>query len=53
MPKSSPDFGVVFHYTSVAALWSIIQNRSIWATNIHYLNDVSESTHCVERCVEG
>ena len=48
MPDKISDPDVVFHYTSVAALWSIIRSRSIWATNIRYLNDISESTHCIE-----
>jgi hypothetical protein len=33
---------VLYHYTSPAGLMGIIRNREIWATKLHYLNDVSE-----------
>lgn len=32
----------LFHYTSLEGLLGIIENKSIWATNILYLNDASE-----------
>ena len=33
----------LYHYTSLAALVSIVQSRRIWASNIRFLNDHSES----------
>jgi len=33
---------LLYHYTSPAGLFGIITNTSIWATNIHYLNDSAE-----------
>lgn len=38
--KAFPD--VVYHYTSVTNLASIISSGELWATNLNYLNDVSE-----------
>jgi len=33
---------VVYHYTSVANLASIVASSQLWATSLNYLNDVSE-----------
>lgn len=33
---------VLYHYTTPQGLLGILQNDSIWATKIHYLNDASE-----------
>lgn len=38
--EQMPD--VVYHYTSMEALLSILRNKELWATSISYLNDVSE-----------
>ena len=38
---------VVYHYTSMNALLGIVDG-DIWATNIQYLNDISEYTHFLE-----
>jgi hypothetical protein len=35
----------VYHYTSMQAMMSIVQNASIWATSIRYLNDYTEGEH--------
>jgi hypothetical protein len=32
----------LYHYTSPAGLLGIVKSRSIWASNIHYLNDEQE-----------
>jgi Protein of unknown function (DUF2971) len=32
----------IYHYTSQSGLLGIITTKTIWATNIHYLNDASE-----------
>jgi hypothetical protein len=41
--ESRPISGPLHHYTSLDALLSILKTRSLWATNIRYLNDSSES----------
>jgi hypothetical protein len=33
---------LLYHYTTLNGLIGIIENREIWATNIFYLNDLSE-----------
>jgi hypothetical protein len=33
---------VVYHYTSLSAMMNILKTQQIWATDIGYLNDVSE-----------
>jgi hypothetical protein len=39
------DSGLLYHYTSEAGLRGIIENDSIWATDIHFLNDWTEFSH--------
>jgi hypothetical protein len=34
---------VLYHYTSMSGLLSVVETGHIWATNIRYLNDASES----------
>lgn len=45
--KEDPEYrgisGPLHHYTSLEALQSILGEKALWATNIHYLNDASES----------
>jgi hypothetical protein len=36
------------HYTSAAGLVGILQSRSIWATNIRFLNDTREFLHATD-----
>lgn len=38
----------LFHYTSAAGLLGIIQSKTIWATNIRYLNDTKEYAHALD-----
>jgi DUF2971 family protein len=45
VPTASNVPDVVYHYTSMQALRDIVESRSIWATNIRYLNDVLERQH--------
>ncbi len=33
---------VLYHYTSGEGLLGIIKNKEIWATNVRYMNDISE-----------
>ena len=33
---------VLYHYTTVDALLSILQHNALWATHIRYMNDTSE-----------
>lgn len=42
-PEYRPLSGPLHHYTSVDALLSIVRTKSLWATNVRYLNDSSES----------
>jgi hypothetical protein len=38
---------IIFHYTSLEGLLGIIESKSIWATNILYLNDASEMNYSI------
>ena len=38
----------VYHYTSVDGFYGIITSRSIWATNILYLNDAAEFRYATQ-----
>lgn len=37
--------GLLYHYTDQKGLLGILDNKSIWATHIRYLNDASEYIH--------
>jgi hypothetical protein len=37
-----PSRSLLFHYTSQSTLLKIVQGKSLWASNIHYLNDATE-----------
>jgi len=39
---------LVYHYTTAEGLKGIIENRCVWATNVNFLNDLSEYHHGVE-----
>jgi hypothetical protein len=39
---------LVYHYTTAEGLKGIIENRCIWATNVNFLNDISEYHHGVD-----
>jgi hypothetical protein len=39
-PQSPPE--TIFHYTTQKGILGIIQNREMWATQIHFLNDKNE-----------
>jgi hypothetical protein len=45
MPHAEAQPDVVYHYTSMDTLLKIVGTSSVWATNIRYLNDVSEREH--------
>ena len=40
----SDEDGFLYHYTSLEALIGIVNHRTLWASNIKYLNDTSEQT---------
>lgn len=42
-PEYRPVSGSLHHYTSLDAFLSIVNSKSLRATNVHYLNDSSES----------
>jgi hypothetical protein len=35
----------IYHYTGLTGLMGIIQHKKLWATDVRYLNDTSESTY--------
>lgn len=39
---------LLYHYTSQDGLIGIIESKSIWASNIHYLNDSKEFQHAID-----
>ncbi|WP_258131017.1 hypothetical protein [Microbacterium sp. MYb66] len=43
MPK------VLYHYTAAAGLAGILESSTIWATDIHYLNDYTELVDSKDR----
>jgi len=43
--RSAPE--ALYHYASVRGLQGILESGEIWATNVHYLNDISEYTHAL------
>jgi hypothetical protein len=40
--------GLLYHYTTHGGLLGIAETKSIWATNIHYLNDAQEYRYAAE-----
>lgn len=40
---------VVYHYTTMDAMMNIVKTKSIWATSILYLNDLSEMRYLISR----
>lgn len=38
----------LYHYTSIGGLQGIVESRSIWATEIRYLNDAKELVHTLD-----
>lgn len=45
--QSSPE-DPLYHYTSPHGLKGIVENGTIWASNIHFLNDAAEYSHALE-----
>ncbi|WP_434480121.1 DUF2971 domain-containing protein [Gemmatimonas sp.] len=43
---SLPDF--LYHYTSPGGLHGILRSRSIWATDVRFLNDAKEAQYAIE-----
>ena len=39
---------VLFHYTSIGSVMRMAKSRSIWASNVYYLNDSREVIHACE-----
>ena len=48
MTKTADEPEELFHYTSVEGLLGIVRDRSIWASNIFYLNDTSELNYAFD-----
>ena len=38
---------ILFHYTSLSAMQSIVEHRCIWATDVRYFSDAAELMHFV------
>src|SRR5665647_72791 len=36
---------LIFHYTNLSGLISIVENQCIWATDLYFLNDRNEYKH--------
>lgn len=51
MALSIPSPGILWHYTTADAFLCILRSKSIWATNVGYLNDLRELTHAIEVAV--
>lgn len=47
-PSARKPETTLFHYTSQSGLLGIVRSKTIWATNIHYFNDVTEFYHAVQ-----
>lgn len=45
-PPTPP--ALLFHYTDIAALMSIVEKRELWASNVVYLNDQSEIRYSLD-----
>ena len=39
---------VLYHYTTQEGLLGIIRSKTVWASNVHYLNDSKEFRHAIE-----
>jgi hypothetical protein len=50
LPLRLPDF--IYHYTNQSGLLGILENRELWATKIHYLNDSTEFSY-IFKMVDG
>jgi len=46
LSKQPPRF--IYHYTNQAGLKGILEEKQIWASDVHYLNDSQEFSHAVE-----
>jgi hypothetical protein len=44
----NPDPSILYHYTSQKGLLEIVNSKTIWATNIYYLNDSLEYEYAVK-----
>lgn len=47
-PEQRPVSGPLHHYTSLDALRSIVKTKTLWATNVHYMHDTTESEFGLE-----
>jgi len=49
-PPPAPN--LLYHYTNVAGLHGIVNSKSLWATQIQYMNDAKEYGHAVELAMQ-
>lgn len=45
---NAPPPSVLFHYTNQEGLLGIVNNKEIWSTKAHYLNDSKEFSYAIE-----
>lgn len=45
---ADPPTKTLFHYTSLQGLLGIVESRSLWLTEVHYLNDAAELRHLAD-----
>lgn len=43
----------LFHYTSTEAFRCIVEHKSLWATDVFYMNDRLEVLHAIELCQQA
>lgn len=50
LTRKPPEY--LYHYTSISGLSGIVESRSLWATDISYLNDTQEFRYAISLLVE-
>ena len=40
--------GLLYHYTTLNGLWGIVRSRTLWASDIRYMNDSAELKHSAD-----
>lgn len=45
---NGPPPPIIYHYTNLEGAAGIVRSRSLWLTNVHYLNDSRELKHAID-----
>src|ERR1019366_1397698 len=48
LTESQTMSNTLFHYTTAAGLLGILRSSSLWATDLHFLNDAQEAIYAQE-----